>query len=558
VALPADFTDLPEFLVEDLLQGGAGSEAALLNLRFDSPALVDSIGADLMSRAGASDAAGAARLVAGVSTQGDKYAVIRGLPDRYISSQLNGVKLPSANENKRAVELDQFPANVLESIQVSKTFTPDQQGDASGGAINVLLRGLPTENVLEFRAQLGANSQVTGISDFLTYEGGGLSFWGKDNGKRDIQFENLGADWDGAVGVSEGSAPIDSKWALSAGGIDNINQDWQYGGFASMYYERDSSFYKDGQNNAYWLETPGQPLTPQLTFEIAGQENVTNLYDIVRGSQSVSTVNLVTLGLENEYNRLAFAGLLTHSAEDVATLAEDTSGKEFFFPGYDPDNPTDPGNQPDEVDVAPYQRTETLAYTERTTRTLQLTGSHTLGEGAARLGDNWEFKAPELSWRYSKNYAKQYEPDKRQFSAFWIPTYTNPGFPPLGIPPFDVPATYYPLPPADNINLGNLQRIWKSIREDSDQLAADLELPFEQWDAEKGRVKLGAFRDDVKRGFNQDTFANFNDDLANQGFQADFDEFWSEAFADEVGHPITASPFDTTTRAGSKCKPGTR
>ena len=44
------------------------------------------------------------KLVSGASVQDGKYAVIRGLPDRYVSSQMNGVRLPSADEDKRAVE----------------------------------------------------------------------------------------------------------------------------------------------------------------------------------------------------------------------------------------------------------------------------------------------------------------------------------------------------------------------------------------------------------------------------------------------------------------------
>ncbi|HVS08366.1 MAG TPA: carboxypeptidase regulatory-like domain-containing protein, partial [Planctomycetota bacterium] len=129
VALTGEFTEMEEFVVQDILVFGTGTEAALLKLRFESPALMDSISADLISRAGAGDAASALRLVAGASVQDGRTAVIRGLPDRYVSSQMNAVRLPSAVEDKRAVELDQFPAPVLESIQVSKTFTPDQQGD---------------------------------------------------------------------------------------------------------------------------------------------------------------------------------------------------------------------------------------------------------------------------------------------------------------------------------------------------------------------------------------------------------------------------------------------
>lgn len=106
VALAAEYVEMEEFVVEDVLALGGGSELALLELRLDSPALMDSIGSDLMRSAGASDAAAGLRLVPGASVQDGKFAVIRGLPDRYVSSQMNGVRLPSADEDKRAVELD--------------------------------------------------------------------------------------------------------------------------------------------------------------------------------------------------------------------------------------------------------------------------------------------------------------------------------------------------------------------------------------------------------------------------------------------------------------------
>ena len=52
VSLSGEFTELEEFIVQDLLQLGTGTEAALLQLRFDSPSLLDSISSELMSRAG--------------------------------------------------------------------------------------------------------------------------------------------------------------------------------------------------------------------------------------------------------------------------------------------------------------------------------------------------------------------------------------------------------------------------------------------------------------------------------------------------------------------------
>ena len=80
---------MDELVVRDIQLGGS-SEIGLLNLRMESSALMDSVGADLISRAGASDVAGALKLVAGTTVQDGKYAVVRGLPDRYVVSLLNG------------------------------------------------------------------------------------------------------------------------------------------------------------------------------------------------------------------------------------------------------------------------------------------------------------------------------------------------------------------------------------------------------------------------------------------------------------------------------------
>ncbi|MBI5309196.1 MAG: carboxypeptidase regulatory-like domain-containing protein, partial [Planctomycetes bacterium] len=164
VSLSGEFTDMEEFVVQDLQIGG--TEAGLLQLRAESPALIDSISSELLRRAGATDGASALNLIAGATVQDGKYAVVRGLPDRYVNSQMNGVRLPSADPDKRAVQLDQFPTEVIDSVQVSKTFTPDQQGDASGGAVNVKLKGIPDKNVFQFKSGTEYNTQVAGNGNF--------------------------------------------------------------------------------------------------------------------------------------------------------------------------------------------------------------------------------------------------------------------------------------------------------------------------------------------------------------------------------------------------------
>ncbi len=535
VALFGEFTELEEFVAEDLLQLGAGTEAALLKLRFESPALLDSIGSDLMSRAGASDAAAALRLVPGASLQDGKSAVIRGLPDRYVSSQLNGVRLPSADEDKRAVELDQFPAAVIESIRVSKTFTPDQQGDASGGAVDLRLRGIPDRTVLRFKAEYSYNTQAAGEEDFLSYDGGGIDFFGSDDGDRDIQTDNLGQNWEGAVGVSSDEAPIDYKWSLEAGHKLELSEGVKVGGLLSLFYERDSSFYDDGIFDSLWVDNPGEDLTPEsIQGTPSDGDFKTALFDVTQASQSVQWGGLATLGLETRSTTLGLTYLYTRTTEDTATLAEDTRGKEFYFPGYDPDDPNAPGNVGDDRNDAPYNRAETLDYVERTTNALQLFGSHELPVESWHLGA-FTFQRPELSWVAARSSAGLDEPDKRQFASLFLPESFNPA---LG----EIEAPLWTLfPPSANVNLGHLQRIFKTIEEDSTQYGVDLKWPFEQWSGERGYLQLGLFDDRVDRSFEQDTFSNFGD--ASAQFPGTFDQFWSEFFPSE-DHPITESLYD--------------
>lgn len=532
VWMPGDFTEMEEFVVEENQALGAGTELALLELRLESPALLDSISADLMSRAGASDAAGALRLVAGATVKDGKTAVIRGLPDRYVSSQLNGVRLPSADEDKRAVELDQFPAAIIDSIQVSKTFTPDQQGDASGGAVDVRLKGLPTETTFFVKGDLGYNSQTTGRSDFLSYEGGGVNYWGNEE-SRAVQAHTPAQDWQGAVGVNRQSAPLDSKYSLGGGTSWDLNDDWRLGVFGSFYHENDSSFFDDGVEDSLWVEFPGGPLTPQYSQGAPSGSDPedgdfdTKLFDVTQGKESVQWAALGLIGLESDEHYLGITYLYTHTAEDVATLAENTRGKEFYFPGHDPYDDTSPGH--DSLDSSPYLRFQTLQYTERTTGSLQFNGVHALPFGAFDLSEDIHFLDAEFEWVFSKSFAELDQPDKRQFASAWRPER-------FITPTFSIPAFYETFKPDATFSLGNLQRVWKRIGEEGTQYSAGVKWPFEQWTKTEGYLEAGYFQDRVDREFDSSSFANFGD---NSSFEGDWSDPWSNHFPFEGGHEMS-------------------
>ncbi len=50
---------------------------------------------------------------------------------------MNGVRLPAPEGDRRAVALDVVPSDLVQSVEVSKTVTPDMDADALGGSVEV-------------------------------------------------------------------------------------------------------------------------------------------------------------------------------------------------------------------------------------------------------------------------------------------------------------------------------------------------------------------------------------------------------------------------------------
>lgn len=125
-----------------------GSTTSLLAERRRSSLVSDAIGRDQMSRSPDGDAAAALKRVPGLSVVDGKFAYIRGLGERYSATTLNGAPLASPVPDRKAIPLDLFPAELLESIVTSKTFSPEQPGDQTGGRVELRTRNFPANRLL--------------------------------------------------------------------------------------------------------------------------------------------------------------------------------------------------------------------------------------------------------------------------------------------------------------------------------------------------------------------------------------------------------------------------
>lgn len=173
--------ELPEYVVvEPFVEG---SLAAFVEERRTSAAVTDILGAEQISRAGDSDAAGALKRVTGLTLVDGKFVYVRGLGERYSSTLLNGAQVPSPDPTRRVVPLDLFPTEVLQGIVVQKTYSADMPAEFGGGTIQLRTRGVPESFFLRASTTLAYADGTTGKPG-LRYDGGNADWRGRDGGER--------------------------------------------------------------------------------------------------------------------------------------------------------------------------------------------------------------------------------------------------------------------------------------------------------------------------------------------------------------------------------------
>jgi hypothetical protein len=146
------------------------SEASLLAARKKAVAIGDAVSAEQVKKSPDKDAAEVLRRVTGLSVSDGKYVFVRGLGERYSSTEVDGVRIASPEQNKRVVPLDLFPAQLLDNVVVQKTYTADRPGEFGGGDVQVHTRDFPGARSWSYSVSQGYADQVT-FRNHQTYEG---------------------------------------------------------------------------------------------------------------------------------------------------------------------------------------------------------------------------------------------------------------------------------------------------------------------------------------------------------------------------------------------------
>lgn len=87
-----------------------------------------------------------------------QYAILRGMDKRYNYTLVNNIKIPSPDNKNRYIPLNIFPSELLDRLEVSKSLTPDMESDATGGAINMIMKDCPDNILLQANIGIGYES----------------------------------------------------------------------------------------------------------------------------------------------------------------------------------------------------------------------------------------------------------------------------------------------------------------------------------------------------------------------------------------------------------------
>jgi len=167
------------------------TETAVLEERKRASIVQDAISAELIERTASITTTQALQRVTGVTVTDDKYVAIRGLGDRSVIGQLNGVRLASSDPDRSAIPLDLVPASLLDNITVYKTVTPDKPADAASGIVELKTKSVPEKMTFELIAQTGLNSNIGLGGNYNSFWNSEMGLLGTRINKKDLSSDFL-------------------------------------------------------------------------------------------------------------------------------------------------------------------------------------------------------------------------------------------------------------------------------------------------------------------------------------------------------------------------------
>lgn len=219
-------------------------ESALLAVQKNAVEMKQSIGAQEMTRKGVSDVATAVTKTTGITKQEGSGAIyVRGLGDRYNSTTINGLPVPSNNPEQKNINLEIFSTDLVEYISIDKVYGAQLYGDFSGGNVDIISKEYQGKGFVKVETGASANSNAVSKQEQFKLQSGfnanGFSSRGiPSNALDNYSFETLSL---------EKKMPFSGNFGLSAGNSYNVGENGKLSLFGTASFSTDYSSRNKGK-----------------------------------------------------------------------------------------------------------------------------------------------------------------------------------------------------------------------------------------------------------------------------------------------------------------------
>ena len=234
-------------LEEVIINGRLLGQAKALSERKNRGNISEIVDAAQIERFPDANMGDALKRLSGINVQYDqgeaRFANIRGVAPELSSITINGERIPSAEAEQRFVQLDLIPADMIQTIELNKAVTPDLDGDAIGGSVNLVTQKARSGQMLKGKIGSGYN--------FLT---------AKPLYKGQLSYSNRFAN--DKIGFIANVSILD-KFIRS----DNVEAEWDR-------LEDGTVYTNDQQIRQYHLERLRQSYSAIFDYDIAKGHNI--------------------------------------------------------------------------------------------------------------------------------------------------------------------------------------------------------------------------------------------------------------------------------------------
>lgn len=439
-----------------------------IDLRQNSLATMDILTSEDFAKFAASDVAEAISKISGASLSDGKYVVMRGLNDRYNTTLINGVRLPSPDPDRKAVAMDIFPTSLFEGIVARKTFTSDMPGESSGGSIELRTKSIPEDFFAKLSISVGQQMTSSNTDVFLSDpEQVSLMGWLQGDDYRGYSLKpgteefvdnyptGIGGVNFPRMGANVGSFPKfgDRSYSVSFGDSWQVKNWLSVGAvFGAKLSEKQRTSFKEIYKKR--IELGEVVLQEKALAEQGG--------GVLKSEQEYSLSMLLGLGMQiGDHSSLDYTYLRAESLSSVAEIAQYQKYGQVSLYG------TSLGD-----DYHDYLDIE-LGVEERLLEAHQFGGEHIFELAAP---GEWTF-----NWYYTDAFMSQKEPDQR-ITAEYFPDYD----------------TFSADPGLDPVN-----RFQRETKQDSEMYGWNLGQEFSIGDKATVSFKFGVDRESSEREFEQ-------------------------------------------------------